>query len=133
EEVWDVIIDALPQWQQVIDGLVHPGELREDKFVFAFGVGWQGLATAAAALIKHRPGTWQKDLEKAIKVVNWKAGPHWNGIAMQGDWINNTGPGINATAGYILESGGFKRGQGVEIDKLFGLLAKSRGESKDAA
>jgi DNA sulfur modification protein DndB len=76
-------------------------------------IGWQALATAARALIKHRPESWQKDLEKTIKAVNWQPGPHWNGIAMAGDRINNTGPGINATAGYILESGGFKKGQGV--------------------
>ena len=132
QEAWDVIIGSLPQWQQVVDELVQPGQLRKDKLVFAFGVGWQGLATAAAALIKHRPGSWKEDLKKAIKAVNWQPGPHWNGIAMAGDRINNTRPGINATAGYILEAGGFKKGQGVEIDKYLDLLAKARGGSKVA-
>ncbi len=37
--------------------------------------------------------------------VDWKKGPHWNGIAMVGTRVNNTDPGILATAGYILNEG----------------------------
>jgi DNA sulfur modification protein DndB len=47
-----------------------------EGYVFAFGLGWQALALAAAALITHRPQTWKTDLVKAIQAVDWRKGPH---------------------------------------------------------
>lgn len=143
-EVWQTAIAAIPEWQEVIDKKVRPSELRGKGFsgyVFAFGVGWQAIALAAAALISHRPKTWRADLERAIRAVDWAKGRHWNSIAMVGDRVNNTGPGIRATAGYILKEGGFAAGDGVYIKDLLETLEKSLeagapsddGELDDAA
>jgi hypothetical protein len=67
------------------------------------------------------------DLAKAIQTVNWKKGPHWNGIAMVGDRFNNTGPGVRATAGYVLHKAGFAGEEGTNIGDL--LEAFRRTES----
>jgi DNA sulfur modification protein DndB len=126
-EVWKIVVEAIPQWQGVIEKKVKPGELRgDDGFVFAFGLGWQAIALVAPALITHRRGTWKTDLAKAIQAVDWKKGPHWNGIAMIGDRVNNRGPGVKATAGYVLENAGFTEKDGTDIKDLLVSLEGSR-------
>jgi DNA sulfur modification protein DndB len=120
-EVWDVIIAALPEWQKVIDGKAKPGDLRE-KYVFAHGLGWQAIAAAAAAIIRSDPDGWDQTLTDALKKINWSRmvtdkdpatgepkevpNPVWQGIAMVGTRVNNTGPGIRATTEYILKEAG---------------------------
>ena len=66
-------------------------------------------------MITHRPQTWKTDLAKAIQAVDWRKGPHRNGIAMVGERVNNTGPGIQATAGYVLRQAGLTAADGTEI------------------
>jgi DGQHR domain-containing protein len=112
-DVWEVIIDNIPEWDLLMNGKVSARELREGDeakgapgYVFAFGLGWQAIATAAAALIKDERDDWSEDLAHCLRAVDWRKGGHWHGIAMVGDRVNNTGPGIKATAGYILRTGG---------------------------
>jgi DNA sulfur modification protein DndB len=45
---------------------------------------------------------------------------------MVGDRVNNTGPGIKATTGYLLEKGGFKPEDGLMMKSHLEALAKSR-------
>jgi DNA sulfur modification protein DndB len=129
-EVWDVIIGALPEWQTVIDGKAKPGDLR-DKYVFAHGLGWQAIAQAAGAIIRADGEGWDQTLTDALKKINWArmapekdaatgqvrkdpttgdavliANPVWQGIAMVETRVNNTGPGIQATAKYIVGQAG---------------------------
>ena len=59
---------------------------------------------------------------KCVRKVDWKNGEHWNGVAMVGDRVNNTAPGIRATAGYTLRSGGFASWDGVHIGELLPSL-----------
>ena len=135
-EVWNVVIGAIPQWQGVTEKKVRAGELRGEGmegYVFAFGLGWQALALAAAALIAHRPQTWKTDLVKAIQSVGWRKGPHWNGIAMVGERVNNTGPGVQATAGYILQGAGLTDKDGTEIKDLLEALKRSQAALATAA
>jgi hypothetical protein len=104
-------------------------------YVFAYGIGWQAIALAAAALIKVDPANWKQMLADSLDAVNWRKGSHWNGIAMVGTRVNNTGPGIRATAGYLLEVGGVRDflkslpsvPTGIELaNSLFETLDKSR-------
>jgi DNA sulfur modification protein DndB len=129
-EVWDVIVGALPEWQTVIDGKAKPGDLRE-KYIFAHGLGWQAIAVAAGAIIRDDGDGWDQTLTDALKKINWArmvpnkdpgtgevkkdattgevklvANPVWQGIAMVETRVNNTGPGIQATAKYIAEQAG---------------------------
>jgi hypothetical protein len=85
----------------------------------------KALALVAAALITHRPDTWKTELAKAIQAVDWKKGPHWNGVAMVGERVNNTGPGIKATAGYVLREAGFTENDGTNIKDLLDALKGS--------
>jgi DNA sulfur modification protein DndB len=135
-EVWNAVIGAIPQWQGVTDKKVKPGELRGEGmqgYVFAFDLGWQALAQAAAALIIHRPQTWKTDLVKAIQAVDWRKGPHWNGIAMVGERVNNTGPGIQATTGYVLRQAGLTAEDGTDIKDLLEALGRSEAGQAKAA
>jgi DGQHR domain-containing protein len=128
--VWNVIIDAFPQWQEVVEGRRTPGQLRdgvkangetvEEGFVFPFGLGWQALALIAAAIIRVDGDAWGPELKRAIKCVDWVKGPKWNGIAMVQDRVNNTGPGIKATAGYVLSEAGYAD---VDDEDVKGLIA----------
>jgi DNA sulfur modification protein DndB len=104
-----------------------------EGYVFAFGLGWQALAQAAAALITHRPHTWKTDLAKAIQAVDWRKGPRWNGIAMVGERVNNTGPGIQATAGYVLRQAGLTATDGTDIKDLLEALRRSEAALPTAA
>lgn len=117
-EAWEVIIDAFPRWQDVIDGEVSAGVLRdgvkdsegnviEDGYVAAFGLGWQALGLIAAAIIRIEGDDWSEQLERAIGSVDWQKGPQWNGTAMIAGRVNNTAPGVRAAAGYVLDKAGY--------------------------
>jgi DGQHR domain-containing protein len=132
-EVWEVAIANIPEWEGVLADKIQPRELRDGDeskgtkgYVFANGIGWQAIALVAAALIRHRPDDWSEELARCLRAVDWHKGPHWNGIAMIGDRVNNTGPGVKATAGYLLEKGGFKPEDGVAIKGHLEALSKSR-------
>src|SRR5205814_1824543 len=106
KSVWDTIIQSIPQWQQVMDGTTTPGDLRKD-YVFAHGVAWQAIARAAAVIIQAQSQNWRTEVRRVLGSVDWaKSNPEWQGIAMIGDRINNTSPGVKATAGYILRKAG---------------------------
>lgn len=140
KEVWEVALANIPEWEGVLADKIHPRELRDGDetkgtrgYVFAYGIGWQAIALVAAALIRHRPDDWSEELARCLRAVDWRKGPHWNGIAMVGDRVNNTGPGVKATAGYLLEKGGIKPDDGVAIKTLLEALAKSREGMQQAA
>jgi DGQHR domain-containing protein len=113
-EVWDVIIGALPAWDKVLAGSIKPAELR-DEFVFAHGLGWQGIAQATSVILRTEPEGWDQTVTETLKKIDWKRmvkkdpndegnpNPIWQGVAMVGQRVNNTGSGIRAVAGYILE------------------------------
>lgn len=129
-EAWEVIIDAFPRWQDVVDGAITPGQLRdgikaddgetiiEDGYVAAFGIGWQALGLVAAAVIRIEGDDWSEELERAVGSVDWQKGPHWNGTAMIGGRVNNTGPGIRNAAGYVLDKAGYGDASDAEAHSL---------------
>jgi DNA sulfur modification protein DndB len=79
-----------------MSGRTKPGELRED-FVYAHDIGWQATAHTGAALIRTYPDRWAQLLKRGLVAIDWhRANQDWQGIAMVGTRINNTGPGIRA-------------------------------------
>jgi len=45
--------------------------------------------------------------EATVKAIDWsKTNPDWQGACVVGDRMNNTGPGVRATAGCILMRAG---------------------------
>lgn len=128
-EAWEVIIDSFPRWQDVIDDATTPGQLRdgvkaedgtviEEGYVAAFGIGWQALGLVAAAVIRIEGDDWSEQLERAVGSVDWQKGPQWNGTAMIGGRVNNTGPGIRNTAGYVLDKAGYADTEDAEAQSL---------------
>lgn len=128
-EAWEVIIDAFPRWQDVIDEAITPGQLRdgvkaedgtviEEGYVAAFGIGWQALGLVAAAVIRIEGDDWSEQLERAVGSVDWQKGPQWNGTAMIGGRVNNTGPGIRNTAGYVLDKAGYGDTEDADAQSL---------------
>lgn len=128
-EAWEVIIDAFPHWQDVIDGALSAGQLRdgrkneegetvEEGYVAAFGIGWQALGLIAAAVIRMEGDDWSEQLERAINSVDWQKGNQWNGTAMVGGRVNNTGPGIRNTAGFVLDKAGYGDAEDAETATL---------------
>jgi DNA sulfur modification protein DndB len=128
-DVWNVIVDAFPQWTEVLEGRRTPGQLRdgvkneageitEPGYVFPFGLGWQALALIAAAVIRVEGDDWSEALQRAIKSVDWVKAKHWDGIAMVQDRVNNTGPGIKSTAGYVLKEAGYGQADDSDVQGL---------------
>jgi DGQHR domain-containing protein len=148
-DVWNVIIDSLPPWREVLDGRLSPGQIRdgvkdenddkkivEEGYVSAFGLGWQALALIAAAVIRVEADDWSEALPRAITSVNWQKGEQWSGIAMIFDpvtkvgRVNNTGPGVKATAGYVLKEAGYGD---VEDEDVRGLISVFEGPADETA
>lgn len=111
---WEVLINAFQDlWEPVLRDIPNSaGELRE-AYVFPHGLGWQALATAGGALIGEFGDDWAELFDRAVAAFDWRrqvengAGvlvqnPVWQGVAMIGDRVNNTGPGIKATADLIV-------------------------------
>ena len=138
-DVWDVVIGAIPQWEDVVAGRVSARELRDGDeeqqtpgYIFAFGIGWQAIALVAAALIRYREDDWSEELARAIEATDWQKGLHWNGIAMVGDRVNNTGPGVKATAGFILDTAGYSKADGEKIGDYIETMKKSLAGFQEA-
>ena len=65
-----------------------------------------------------------KALHRAIMSVDWSKGSHCEGIAMVKDRVNNTGPGVKATAGYVLKEAGYGDADDEDIQGLIGACEK---------
>jgi len=138
-DVWDVVIGAIPQWEDVVAGRVSARELRDGDeerqtpgYIFAYGIGWQAIALVAAALIRYREEDWSEELARAIEATDWEKGLHWNGIAMVGDRVNNTAPGVKATAGFILDTAGYSKADGEKIGDYIDAMKKSLAGFQEA-
>ena len=100
--IWTHIISSLPGWANVTSGKETPSKLREE-YVFAHGIGWQALAMAAAVIAEEGGASWLPKFEATLKSIDWsKTNRDWQNVCMVGDRMNNTGPGVRSTAGYIL-------------------------------
>ena len=110
---WETFLTHTPGWHDLLNEKITAGELRDGTgedglpgHVSAYGIGWQAAAVAYAAIVRAGSSDPISELAHCLDQVNWAKGPHWSSIAMVGTRINNTGPGISATAGYILHQGG---------------------------
>lgn len=138
--VWNVIIDSLPGWADVMAGK-NPGDLREEV-IYGHGLGWQAIARATAVMIKADRANWKQSvttlLPRVLGAIDWsKQAQHWEGVATSGGNVNNTAPGVKATAGYILEKAGVvpmdSKGQSYLEQLAAGREAEKRREQLQAA
>ena len=123
-QAWSKIIESLPAWDQVQTGTLKAGQVRED-YVLGFGVAWQAIAKAVSVLVRVHGDSWGTFAAQVLSGVDWsKQNPGWQGVCMIGARVNNTGPTIRATAGYILESGNVAK----EDNPFAEVLDRSRSE-----
>jgi DNA sulfur modification protein DndB len=112
-DLWNLIIDSFPQWKAVFEksGTAKAGALRQE-FVFPHGIGWQAIAHAVAIMVAEERGAGRdpaKKIRKVLKAIDWRrTNPDFQSVAMVGDRVNNTGPGIRSLAGYILWKAGYQ-------------------------
>ena len=114
-QVWKAIVDAFAdQWEPVLnDEPGAAGELRE-QYVFPHGLGWQGLAQAAAGVIaEYGSHSWQEPFQEAVRSLDWRRTAEvWDGNAVIHDRakgtnrVNNTGPGVRQLADEIVKRAG---------------------------
>ena len=89
------------------------------------------VALAGATMAQECGSDWLPQFEAALKLIKWtKANPDWQNVCMIGDRMNNTGPGIRATAGYILQKAGITGGKAAS---LIDQYQKSTGQTSEAA
>ena len=139
-EFWNIYTSKTPGWDKLgKEGGVTAGQLRDgiadnqSGYVSAFGVGFQAAANAYAALIRDRG---EEEAKKLIALcltnVDWQKGEHWAGLAMIGTRVNNTGPGIKASAGYILHKGGvIPNGDDTKDKSIKSLLQQMQNSVAD--
>lgn len=124
--LWNLIVDSLPQWKEVLGKSEKAGALRKE-FVFPHGIGWQGIAWAAAIMVAEERAAGrepEKKIRKVMKSIDWqRTNPDFQGVAMVGDRVNNTGPGIRALAGYILWKAGYEHLEAASL--LIGAFRKA--------
>jgi DNA sulfur modification protein DndB len=110
-DLWNLIIDSFPQWKTVLEKSGKAGALRKE-FVFPHGIGWQAIAWAVGIMAAEERSAGRdpaKKIRKVLKAIDWKrTNRDFQSVAMVGDRVNNTGPGIRSLAGYILWKAGYQ-------------------------
>jgi DNA sulfur modification protein DndB len=110
--VWEVILGAFAdQWAPVLAGEKDAaGELRE-RFLFPHGLGWLGLARAAADLMLTYGEEWEGRFRKAVASFDWRREAEvWSGNAVIHDpvkhtyRVNNTAPAVQALKDMIIKA-----------------------------
>jgi len=107
---WNTIIDSFaPYWDDVMHDVPGAGGLLREEYVFPHGLGWLGLAHAAAELMREYSHSWEEPFQKAVQAMDWKrVAPIWDGNAVIHDpakgtnRVNNTGPAVRQLAAMVV-------------------------------
>ncbi|MDO7929190.1 MULTISPECIES: DNA sulfur modification protein DndB [Pseudomonas syringae group] len=97
-EFWSVVIDNMPDWQNVASKAVLAHELRRD-YVHAHGIAVQAIALAGARLQKEYADTWKQKIP-SLRTINWSRSnlSLWEGRALIGGKINKSAQSVNLVA-----------------------------------
>jgi DNA sulfur modification protein DndB len=112
---WNTIVDAFaPYWSDVLNDVPGAAGLLREEYVFPHGLGWLGLAHAAAELIREYASmgqSWEPAFEQAVQTMDWqRVAPIWEGNAVIHDpakgtnRVNNTGPAVRQMAAMVVSS-----------------------------
>lgn len=97
---WNTVSNYIPEWQQVLDKKVSPGEIRQE-YVHSHAVTLAGIGGAGAALISIYPQDWEKRLKK-LKQIDWsRSNPDWSGRIMFGGRISKSRTCVSFMNAYI--------------------------------
>jgi DNA sulfur modification protein DndB len=99
-DFWERVAKLFPVWQQVRDGKVSAGEVREG-FIHTHGIALQSIGRAGNALLQSHPADWFQHLHK-LGAVDWsRRNPEWEGRAMLAGRLAKTESNVLLTTSYL--------------------------------
>lgn len=101
---WEEIAKHIPEWQQVRDGKVSSGEIRQD-FIHSHGIALHAFGNVGNYLFKSNTDDWKAKL-KGLKRINWSRSNSslWEGRAMVGGRLSKATQNVILTTAVIKKS-----------------------------
>jgi DNA sulfur modification protein DndB len=88
-QFWQAVGNNIPDWQQVLDKKVSPGEIRRE-YIHSHAVTLAGIGSAGAMLLSAYPDKWEPYL-KAFQKIDWsRSNPDWEGRVMYGGRLSKS-------------------------------------------
>ena len=99
--IWDVLVEAIPQWRFVVNNEEHPAYLRQ-QYLNMHGVCQQAIAIAVSKVRTQSPNAWERIVVDGLRELDWRLANHnWDGIALHGGRVNNTTTSIRNLAALL--------------------------------
>jgi DNA sulfur modification protein DndB len=122
--IWEVLTEAIPQWQMVASDQEHPAYLRA-RYLNMHGVCQQAIGAAVSAARLQQPKAWPDLATQTFQRLDWGlANPDWQGVALHGGRVNNTSTSIRSLSALLQAEMGL---QAPAIGRVDGNGAKQRG------
>jgi DNA sulfur modification protein DndB len=97
---WQSVSNNLPDWQQVFDKKVSPGEIRRE-YIHSHAVTLAGIGGAGAVLLATHPDKWETQL-KALRKIDWsRSNPDWEGRVMYGGRLSKSRTCVSFMIAYL--------------------------------
>jgi DNA sulfur modification protein DndB len=113
----DVIVPALPEFQDMLAGRFMPYDLR-CKYIYPHSVGEQAIAKAVRACQDQFGAKWEDVVKQAFPKIDWRlVNSEWEGSAVQGGSIYTRRQNVEHTATFLKLKLGVPIPQ-VETDSL---------------
>lgn len=97
---WQAVSSNIPDWQQVLDRKVSPGEIRRE-YIHSHAVTLAGIGSAGAVLLSVYPDEWEAQL-KALRKIDWsRSNPDWEGRVMFGGRLSKSRTCVSFMTTYL--------------------------------
>lgn len=95
---WEEVASYIPEWQQVRDGKLSSGEVRQD-FIHCHGIALHALGLLGNELLLNYQDDWRVKL-KALKKIDWRRSNSalWEGRAMIGGRLSKANQNVVLTS-----------------------------------
>ncbi len=97
---WGSVSNNIPDWQQVLDKKVSPGEIRRE-YIHSHAVTLAGIGGLGAVLLSVYPKGWEPHL-KVLEKIDWsRSNPDWEGRVMYGGRLSKSRTCIKFMTAYL--------------------------------
>jgi DNA sulfur modification protein DndB len=97
---WRAVSSNIPDWQQVFDKKVSPGEIRRE-YIHSHAVTLAGIGGAGAVLLSVQPDKWEAQL-KVLRKIDWsRSNPDWEGRVMYGGRLSKSRACVSFMTAYL--------------------------------
>jgi DNA sulfur modification protein DndB len=97
---WRAVSSNVPDWQQVFDKKVSPGEIRRE-YIHSHAVTLAGIGGAGAVLLSVYPDKWEDQL-KVLRKIDWsRSNPDWEGRVMYGGRLSKSRACVSFMTAYL--------------------------------